>query len=392
MRKFEHRINGKDMICAVLDQCYVMSVSVNDGETPYTLPLCFGYIPREDGIDFYMHTGADGKIVNKFKERPQVFMMTYILYHDLVKYYRQDYHDYRSVMCKGVVEEEINIGQFGREHGDAVQAMLKHYKRPRNHFDVPHYMWMRLWRIHCKWEDIDAKAESPIDRIEDVPFPGPNDPIDDRPPEYERIYVTKYPQKPYENSLPGAEAPAPAVEGPAAISANNIEIECAWDDDPEHGHVDLDFYGLFLKEGRKMERRYDLVFHKAPASIRTTAVKFLGDDMENVLGREAMEADLAKLGEDYESMALCLSVYDAPGLNKCLGCVKNIRVTIKDKTTGEPLMRSTVKASMDGKQAMQIGLIEKSGDSWMFIPEEKGYDDWRQPHVFAEYGLVSWRE
>ncbi len=392
MRKFEHAIKGHDMICAVLDQCRIMTVSMNDGETPYTVPVCFGYKADDEGVKIFVHTGLDGKLVRLFEKSPKVWLTTYILYHDLVKYYRQDYHDYRSFMAKGTVSR-IKPGDFMNNmmpHGTAVQAMLKQYNRPRTHFDVAHYAYMKVWCIDCKWEDISAKAESPIDRIEDVPFPGPGDPIDDRPPEYERLFCKKFFDQPPVARAADAEEAAPEVDGPAAIAADEIVVETAWDDKGEH--ADVDAYPFFLNEEGKMPRRYDLVFYNAPTTFRTEAVKFLGDDITGELGRERYEVDLKKFGEDYNALALIAGIYEAASTGKDMACAGSLRVTVKDKKTGTPLLRYRVKSDGSGKQSMQIARIEKQADGWYFIPEEKGYDSWSLPTIFAEYGLSPWRE
>ena len=392
MRKFEHAIKGHDMICAVLDQCRIMTVSVNDGETPYTVPVCFGYKADDDGIKIFVHTALDGKIVRIFETEPKVYLTTFILYHDLVKFYRQDYHDYRSFMAKGTVhrikpgDPEHNI----MPHGTAVQAMLAQYKRPRTHFDVPHYAYMKVWCIDCKWEDISAKAESPIDRIEDVPFPGPDDPIDDRPPEYERLFCKKYFEKPPTAEPAKADIPAEEITDAVTINADQVIIETAWDNDGTH--VDVDSYPFFLNEEGKMPRRYDLVFYNQPTTFRTDAARFMDDDITKELGREHYEVDLQKFGECYSSMALLAGVYNAELSGKDLGCVKNIRVTVLDKDTGEALFRYRVKGSGSGKGSMQIAQITKNADGWVFRPEEKFYDSWSLPTVFAEYGLSPWRE
>ncbi|MBO5517121.1 MAG: TerD family protein [Firmicutes bacterium] len=392
MRKFEHAIKSRAMICKVLDQCQIITVSVNDGETPYTVPLCFGYKADDEGIKIIVHTGMDGKIVRIFENSPKVWLTAFILYHDLVKLYRQDYHDYRSFMAKGTVSR-IKPGDplhNRMPHGAAVQAMLKQYKRASTHFDVPHYMFMKVWCIDCKWEDISAKAESPIDRIEDVPFPGPDDPIDNRPPEYERIFCQKYFEFPPAAKAAEAECEAPEIDGPVKIEADDILVETAWDDKGEH--VDADSYPFFLNEEGKMPRRYDLVFYNQPTTFRTDAVKFLEDDITAELNRERYEVNLPKFGENYSAMALVAGIYNAENLGLDLSSIAGLRVTVKDKATGKALLRYRVKADGAGKQSMQIARIVKDADGWTFIPEEKGYDTWSLPTVFAEYGLSPWRE
>ncbi len=391
MRKFEHAIKGHDMICAVLDQCRIMTISVNDGETPYTVPVCFGYKADDEGVKIFVHTALDGKIVRIFEKEPKVFLTTYILYHDLVRLYRQDYHDYRSFMAKGTVSR-IKPGDPMHNimpHGTAVQAMLKQYKRPSTHFDVPHYAYMKVWCIDCKWEDISAKAESPIDRIEDVPFPGPDDPIDDRPPEYERLFCKKFFDYPPAPTNAKPDVPAPEVTEETEITADSIVVETAWGDKGEH--VDLDAYPFFLDEEGKMPRRYDLVFYNQPTTFRTDAIRFCTDDIAGELCREAFEVDLDAFGKDYSALALVTGVYDAETNGKRLKDAENLRIIIRDRETGKGLLRYQIKTAADS-QSMQTGKIEKKNGKWYFVPEEKAFPSWSLPTTFAEYGLSPWRE
>ena len=268
--------------------------------------------------------------------------------------------------------------------------MLKQYQWSSTHFDVPHYRWMKVWCIDCKWEDISAKAEGPLDRIEDIPFPGPDDPIDDRPLEYERMFCRKYFEFPPAARSAGTEDDAPEIDGPVKIEADGILVETAWDD--KDGHVDADSYPFFLNEEGKMPRRFDLVFYNSPTTFRTDAAKFLEDDITAELGRERFEVTLSKFGENYDAMALLAGIYDAENKGLDLSAIAGLRVTLKDRKTGKALLRYRVKADGKGKQSMQMARIAKDGDGWVFIPEEKLYDSWSLPTVFAEYGLSPWRE
>ena len=41
---------------------------------------------------------------------------------------------------------------------------------------------------------------------------------------------------------------------------------------------------------------------------------------------------------------------------------------------------------------MQLARIAKAEDGWYLLPEEKAFDKWLIPDVFAQYGLEHWRE
>ena len=182
----------------------------------------------------------------------------------------------------------------------------------------------------------------------------------------------------------------PSISSPAKIDASKIVVETDWSDREEH--VDVDAYPLLLKEGGKLERRYDIVFYNQPETFRTEGAKHLEDDIENVLGLEKYCLDLDVLAEDYESVALVAGVYDAARSGKDLSSVSGLRVILKDASTGEALASYAAGEVPAGKQAMQIARLAKAADGWYLLPEEKTFDDWLIPSVFAQYGLEHWRE
>ena len=394
MRKFEHEVKERDIIMAILNQCPFITVSANvEGDVPYTVPVCFGSDCDDEEIRIYVHTAREGRKADMWFKEPEVFVVGAYLYNNMnpERYYRGFFHDYRSIMAKGRIKR-IPRNVKGNGHGIAVQAMLRNYDRGPTHFDVPHYTWMDVYCIHCKWEDVSCKAEGPMDQMKYVRFPEKDEPVISDPLEYTWFFCRKFFQNPPVGRMPAPLEAAPVIAEPTAIDVKDIIVETSWDDKCEHGHVDCDAYPLLLQEDGTLYRRYDMVFYNQPTTFRTDAIKHLEDDIKNELGRERWEADLEKVFAGYGSMQIMLGVYDAERREKCLGCVENIAVTVKDKSTGAPILRYEVKAALANKPAMQIAKIVKDGDKYLFVPEEKAYDKWMMPDLFAEYGLKNWRE
>ena len=85
-------------------------------------------------------------------------------------------------------------------------------------------------------------------------------------------------------------------------------------------------------------------------------------------------------------------VYNADKLGKDLSQTSALRVTLKDADTGAVLLSYAAGEVPAGKKAMQIARIVKAEDGWYLLPEERAFDKWLIPDVFAQYGLAMWRE
>ena len=388
MRKFEHEVKEKEIVAAILDAAPFIVISATDEDgLPYSVPVCYGAVCDEEGVKIYIHSAREGRKVDLWRKEPVVTCVAAYLYNNVDPdyYYRGVFHDYRSVMLRGKLTQVTK----GHGHGTAVQAMLRHYGRGPTHFSVPHYSWMDVFVVTCPWEDVSCKAEGPMADLKYVKFPEKGDaPVTD-PNEYEWFFCRKYFEKP-----PVAKAEQavllPSISEPAKIDASKLIVETSWSDTAEH--VDVDAYPLLLKEGEKLERRYDMVFYNQPETFRTEGAKYLEDDIENTLGLEKYCLDLDVLAKDYESVALMAGVYNADRLGKDLGETCGLRVTLKCAETGAVLAAYETGEIAEGKKALQIARLVKTAEGWYLLPEERAFEKWLIPDVFAQYGLEHWRE
>lgn len=64
MRRIDRDFSDNDnVIEACINNSQVIRLSVNDGEVPYIIPLCFGYERKKDGRRFfYFHKNRNGKL------------------------------------------------------------------------------------------------------------------------------------------------------------------------------------------------------------------------------------------------------------------------------------------------------------------------------------------
>ena len=392
MRKFEHEVKEKELVAAILDTAPFIVISATDEDgLPYSVPVCYGAVCDEEGVRIYIHSAREGRKIDLWRKEPVVTCVAAYLYNnvDPAFYYRGVFHDYRSVMLRGRLTQ-VKRGEPGSRHGEAVQAMLRHYGRGPAHFSVPHYSWMDVFVVTCPWEDVSCKAEGPMADMKYVKFPERGEPPVTDPNEYAWFFCRKY----FETAPAakgGASAPDFAsISRPTKVEGSRIVVETTWSDRSEH--VDVDAYPLLLKEGEKLERRYDTVFYNQPETFRTDGAKYLEDDIENTLGLEKYFLDLDSLAADYESVALVAGVYDADQAGKDLSQIDALRVTLKDADTGTVLLSYAAGAVPAGKQAMQVARLVKTTEGWYLLPEERTFGSWMLPDVFAQYGLEHWRE
>ena len=68
MRKTEREIKDRAEIDAVIRQSQVCRLGLVDGDTPYIVPLCFGY----DGQTLYAHCAPEGRKIDVLRRNPRV--------------------------------------------------------------------------------------------------------------------------------------------------------------------------------------------------------------------------------------------------------------------------------------------------------------------------------
>ena len=68
MRRKDKEIKDKSAIEEILRQAVVCRIAMCDGQTPYVVPMCFGYA----GDRLYFHCAPEGKKIDILKENPRV--------------------------------------------------------------------------------------------------------------------------------------------------------------------------------------------------------------------------------------------------------------------------------------------------------------------------------
>ena len=76
MRRKDREMTDIQKIQEILSACQVISIAFS-GETPYVIPMSFGYVASEEGLTLYMHGAHEGEKINRIKADPIVAFSMY---------------------------------------------------------------------------------------------------------------------------------------------------------------------------------------------------------------------------------------------------------------------------------------------------------------------------
>ena len=120
MRKSQREVKDFDGIVKILDKCQVIRLAVNDGESPYIVPLSFGYSADGGKLKLYFHCATEGKKVDLIASSNAVAVEADVL-NGYVKTEHGVTADYASVIARGRAERV-----FGDEAIRGIELLLSH--------------------------------------------------------------------------------------------------------------------------------------------------------------------------------------------------------------------------------------------------------------------------
>lgn len=142
MRHTKREITDRNIIDAIIRDNQSMQLALSQGDTPYLVPLCFGY----DGHALYFHTGAVGLKIEYMESNPKVCFH----FQRSVRTLAGEKQGcgwsmaFESVIGNGIVRE-LNE-DVEREH--ALQEIMRQYSgRADWPFDPKALPITRVWRI-----------------------------------------------------------------------------------------------------------------------------------------------------------------------------------------------------------------------------------------------------
>lgn len=72
MRRKDREIAGADEIRKILDSCKTVCVAMIDGDTPYVVPLSYGYELEIDRLVLYFHCAKEGRKLDVLRRNNKV--------------------------------------------------------------------------------------------------------------------------------------------------------------------------------------------------------------------------------------------------------------------------------------------------------------------------------
>ncbi len=402
MRKFEQQIHDVEIMKAILDRVEFVTIAANDGGYPYVVPTNFGYEFREGKLFVYIHGAGEGHKLDVWAADNRV-TLTFAMFQNHPQHpYRGAIHDYRCLMANGTirpVSRQTETGLWGR----AVQLTLSHHMRRPTQFDVPHYMFMRMFVIECDMKNVSCKTEQAVYSPGDVPFPSEEEILSggaDKPDySWRKAVVRKnHPAAP----LGRAVKPAAVKELESeALPAGKSCLSFFWDA-PEDGSVDADIYAYVRDADGTIARRYCLAFYNQLRDL-SGAVEHRGDDMQGLAGTESVTVDAAGLPESAGEVLFVLAMHEPEKSGLDLASIGDVAVSCAPEgcrgsgadgagSEGAPRAYS-LRMDGHGKQAAVCARLVKKDGAWFLEKGDcSGLSSWRADDIGLELGMKQWRE
>ena len=72
MRRKDREVTDSEGVRSILEQCKTCHVAMLDGETPYALPLSFGYELVDGALTLYFHSAREGRKLDVLRRNNRV--------------------------------------------------------------------------------------------------------------------------------------------------------------------------------------------------------------------------------------------------------------------------------------------------------------------------------
>jgi hypothetical protein len=68
MRRRDKEVTDRRLIDSIIRRSQVCRIALCEGETPYIVPMCFGY----DGASLFLHSAAEGRKIDILRKNPRI--------------------------------------------------------------------------------------------------------------------------------------------------------------------------------------------------------------------------------------------------------------------------------------------------------------------------------
>lgn len=171
MIRYDREVKELELISAMLDEMDHVHIGMFDEDGyPYVVPLNFGYEIKDNKLYIYTHFSKRGHKLDLLRKNPKVCAQFSIFNDFPDRLYKKHRHNYRSVIAKG----NMHIIDYKEDPETNTQGYNLLYLC--NHREIvplesrkvipPMYIGM----IICEMDQVTAKSEFPLRKVEDVPF------------------------------------------------------------------------------------------------------------------------------------------------------------------------------------------------------------------------------
>lgn len=171
MIHYEREVKEAELIKAILDEMDQVHLGMMDEDGyPYVVPLNFGYEIKDDKLYVYTHFSKRGHKLDLLKKNPRVCAQFSIFNDFPDRPYKGHRHDYRSVIAKGVmhiIDYKEDPDTYTTGYNALYTCNNRDIKPLKDRKVIPP---IYIGMIICDMDQVTAKSEFPLRKVEDVPF------------------------------------------------------------------------------------------------------------------------------------------------------------------------------------------------------------------------------
>ncbi|MDQ8045319.1 MAG: TerD family protein [Solirubrobacteraceae bacterium] len=160
-----------------------------------------------------------------------------------------------------------------------------------------------------------------------------------------------------------------------APGLTNISIGLGWDVRTTEGaDFDLDASAILLGENGKVLSDNHFIFYNNLTSPDGT-VEHTGDNLtgEGDGDDESINADLANMASEVQTIVVPVSIYDAENRNQNFGQVRNAFIRIVNRADNSEIARYDLSEDASSETAMIFGEVYRHGAEWKFRAVGQGW-------------------
>ncbi len=147
MRRTDREVRAQEELAQILNQCKTASIAMIDGDTPYVVPLSYGYEMTEDSLVLYFHCAKQGRKLDVLEKNSKV---CFAIFSEGIPVYAEtpcnSGYYYSSIIGNGNVEMIVNDD----EKCYALSKMFEHQSGKKVEFTLSQAETVCVFKIVSK--------------------------------------------------------------------------------------------------------------------------------------------------------------------------------------------------------------------------------------------------